>query len=45
MAARNFEITFDAKDSQSLAAFWMEALGYEPVGPPVRTVACALVGA
>jgi len=34
MAARNFEITFDAKDSKALAAFWMDALGYEPMGPP-----------
>lgn len=34
MAARNFEITFDAKNSKALAAFWMEALGYEPMGPP-----------
>jgi hypothetical protein len=34
MVARNFEITFDAKDSKALAAFWMEALGYEPMGPP-----------
>ena len=35
MAARNFEVTFDAKNSKALAAFWMEALGYEPMGPPV----------
>jgi hypothetical protein len=34
MAARNFEVTFDAKNSKALAAFWMEALGYEPMGPP-----------
>ena len=32
--ARNFEVTFDAKNSKALAAFWMEALGYEPMGPP-----------
>ena len=32
--ARNFEVTFDARDSKSLAAFWMEALGYEPMGAP-----------
>ena len=34
MVARNFEITFDARDSKSLAAFWMAALGYVPMGPP-----------
>ena len=34
MPARNFEVTFDAKDSKALAAFWMEALGYVPMGPP-----------
>ncbi len=34
MPARNFEVTFDAKDSKSLAAFWMEALGYVEAGPP-----------
>ena len=35
MPARNFEVTFDARDSKALAAFWMEALGYESMGPPV----------
>ena len=32
--ARNFEVTFDAKNSKRLAEFWMAALGYEPMGPP-----------
>ena len=31
---RNFEVTFDAKNSKQLAEFWMAALGYEPMGPP-----------
>ncbi|HJR18570.1 MAG TPA: VOC family protein [Actinomycetota bacterium] len=34
MPVRNFEVTFDATNSKTLAAFWMEALGYEPMGPP-----------
>lgn len=32
--ARNFEVTFDAKNSKRLAEFWMAALGYEPMGAP-----------
>ena len=32
---RTFEVTFDAKDSKRLADFWMAALGYEPMGPPL----------
>ncbi len=34
MPARNFEVTFDARDSKALAAFWMKALGYVPMPAP-----------
>ena len=32
--ARDVQITFDCADPAALAAFWAEALGYRPQGPP-----------
>lgn len=32
--ARSLQITFDATDTQALADFWAEALGYVPQPPP-----------
>ena len=32
--ATEIQLTFDAADPASLAAFWAEVLGYQPEGPP-----------